>query len=226
MPGSIIIFGGNKNSRKSRAVELISKTFKKIDSWEMLYKNPDIKVVNIPDDKKSVGIGEVREIIKYLIEKPFAGKSKFVVINDANTLTREAQNAMLKTLEEPPSTANLILLTKTLNDLLGTVVSRCRKMEVKREKHENAEETCDSYRRILQLDPGKRLDWAGEISKEEREDIVQLLEKWVAEARDIMVNSPGAIKLRNLKQIIVVKGNIENTNVNAKLSLEALVLNL
>lgn len=226
MSGSIIIFGGNKESRKSRAVELVSKTLKKIVAWGDLYKNPDIKVLDIPEDKKSIGIGEIREVIKYLAVKPFSGKSKFVVINDANTLTREAQNAMLKTLEEPSSSANLILLTKTLNDLLGTVVSRCKMLEVKREKHEETAETDDSYRRILQLDLGKRLDWAGETAKEDREDILQLLEKWLAEARDIMVQSPSTIKLTNLKQIVAAKGNIENTNVNARLALEALVVNL
>jgi hypothetical protein len=232
MPGSIIIFGGNKDLRKSRAVELVFKAFKKTGSWNDLFKNPDIKVVDIPDDKKSIGIGEIREVIKYLVEKPFAGKSKFVIINDANTLTREAQNAMLKVLEEPPSHANLVLLTKTLNDLLATVVSRCKKTEIKRDtpavKRDGVERgaVSFSYDRILKLNLGKRLDWAGEMSKEEREDVIQLLEEWVAESRVLMIGSPNAEQLKNVRQLVNVKEAVENTNVNVRLALEALVVNL
>lgn len=228
MAGSIVIFDGNKRLRKDKALEFVSKAITKIGDWKDLDKNPDIKVLDIPKDKKSIGIGVVREAIKYLAEKPFAGKNKFLIINDANTLTGEAQNALLKTLEEPPSYVTVILLTKTLNDLLGTVISRCRKIQVVSERIESEKDSVEvnSYHEILNLGLGEKLDWAGEFSKEEREDVLETLEKWVAEARELMLNSPSVSQLNNVKKIYTAKKTLEETNTNQKLALEALVLNL
>jgi hypothetical protein len=236
MAGSIIIYGGSKKTRKERAVETVSKIFKKVAGWDDLSKYPDIKVLDIPNEKRSIGIGDVREAIRYIAEKPFSAKNKFLIVNDANTLTREAQNAFLKTLEEPPSYTIVILLTKTLNDLLDTVVSRCRKVQAVAEKKVLAVSNIlagvtdalasNSLAKILSLSGGERLEWAGEFSKEEREDVVELLEKWLAEARELMLDSPSAMELKNVKLIYAVKKDLENTNAGVRLALEALVINL
>lgn len=68
----------------------------------------------------------VRSLLRFLRLQPFQGRHKVAVVADAHRLTAEAGNALLKTLEEPPSAALLILLTSNRAALLPTLVSRCR----------------------------------------------------------------------------------------------------
>ncbi len=63
--------------------------------------------------------------------RPFEASRRVFVLDDANTLTEQAANALLKTLEEPPSYAVLILIAQGAGDLLPTVVSRCRVLKLR-----------------------------------------------------------------------------------------------
>jgi hypothetical protein len=89
---------------------------------------------NFPDfiwidrgDKASLGIEQVRTLTAELSLRPFApGASRVVVINEAHLLTLEAQNALLKLLEEPPPATLVILIAEHQESLLLTVRSRCR----------------------------------------------------------------------------------------------------
>lgn len=75
---------------------------------------------------ESIKIGEIRELISRMSLKPFNSAYKIAVIDNAERLTPEASNALLKTLEEPPGEAVLILTTKDYSNLLPTIVSRLR----------------------------------------------------------------------------------------------------
>ena len=63
--------------------------------------------------------------------RPFEARSRVFVLDDADTLTEQAANALLKTLEEPPPYAVLILIAQGVGDLLPTVVSRCRVLKLR-----------------------------------------------------------------------------------------------
>jgi len=77
------------------------------------------------------------------------------------------------------------------------------------------------------MDLGKRLDLCSEISKEEKEDVIDILEDWIREGREDMLKNPKNISLlENISKIIEIKNDLENSNVNLRLSLEALLLNL
>jgi DNA polymerase-3 subunit delta' len=76
------------------------------------------------ENKKSIGVEEVRNLIDILNERPHLGENKTVVIKDAHLLTVAAANALLKTLEEPQGNSYLILLTQTHHQLLPTLYSR------------------------------------------------------------------------------------------------------
>jgi|SRR3990167_2408878 len=84
--------------------------------------NPDLLVI---DPEKRVGIGAVRFLEKFLQRKPYQEPVKTVVIARADKLTLPAQQALLKTLEEPPAHSQIILLCSNENQLLPTIVSRC-----------------------------------------------------------------------------------------------------
>ncbi len=75
---------------------------------------------------EKLGISEARKIKSHFALKPFSAKGRVLVIEDAGSLTIEAQNALLKTLEEPPKEAILILGVASDTYLLPTILSRCQ----------------------------------------------------------------------------------------------------
>lgn len=79
---------------------------------------------------EKLGIAEARKIKAHFALKPYSAKGRAVVIEDAGVLTPEAQNALLKTLEEPPKEAVLILGTSSDAYLLPTVLSRCQVINI------------------------------------------------------------------------------------------------
>ena len=88
--------------------------------------HPDFMVIN--QDETALKIEEIREVIKKVIEKPIISKNKVYIINAADKMTREAQNCLLKTLEEPPEYMTMILIVSNENALLTTIKSRCTKI--------------------------------------------------------------------------------------------------
>ncbi|MCX7647594.1 MAG: hypothetical protein N2Z60_03165 [Elusimicrobiales bacterium] len=79
-------------------------------------------------EQKSIGIDTVREAVKFSNLKPSFCFRKFIVINDAEKMTVEAQNSLLKTLEEPFEGTTIILVSSSSNKILPTILSRCYKL--------------------------------------------------------------------------------------------------
>jgi len=93
---------------------------KKADSGN----HPDIKIVT--HEKVSIGVDDIRLQINQDIDiKPYEGSRKIYLIPDAERMTEQAQNALLKTIEEPPEYALVLLLTDNIYRLLPTIRSRC-----------------------------------------------------------------------------------------------------
>lgn len=88
-----------------------------------LTPNPDRLIIS---SEKNIGIGSVRTLEKFLQRKPYQENIKTAVITQADKLTLPAQQALLKTLEEPPAHSQIILLCPSENRLLPTIVSRCQ----------------------------------------------------------------------------------------------------
>jgi DNA polymerase-3 subunit delta' len=85
--------------------------------------NPDI--ITVRPKGKSIGIDEVRELITLKMQsKPYSGKYKVFVIEDADKLTVSAQNALLKTMEEPAHYGIFLLVCENYNSFLNTIISR------------------------------------------------------------------------------------------------------
>ncbi len=82
--------------------------------------------LKIIEEEKVIKVDEIRELIKDIQLKPYEGKKKVYIICDADKINMQGQNALLKTLEEPPQYATIILLTTKRNSLLSTIVSRCQ----------------------------------------------------------------------------------------------------
>ena len=89
--------------------------------------HPDI---NIIEEDRIIKIDEIRELIKEIQLKPYESKRKVCIICGADKMNIWAQNTLLKTLEEPPLYATLILLTTKGKSLLPTIISRCRTIKL------------------------------------------------------------------------------------------------
>ena len=82
-----------------------------------------VDIINYKPSKASFGVDDVREIIDEVNKKPF--DKKVIIIHQGNKLTIQAQNALLKTIEEPPTEVYIIILCESLELILDTIKSRC-----------------------------------------------------------------------------------------------------
>ena len=104
--------------------KLLAKEYAKVilDSNDII-NNPDF--LCIEPDGNSIKIEQIRNLQKEIQEKPIISNKKVYIIDDADLMTKEAQNCLLKTLEEPPEFAVIILIGSNENTFLPTIKSRC-----------------------------------------------------------------------------------------------------
>ena len=89
--------------------------------------HPDFTIVDT-EDGKSIKINQIRLLQEEIAQKPIISSHKVYIVNDCDLMTVEAQNCLLKTLEEPPEYATIILVLSNENKLLSTIKSRCTKI--------------------------------------------------------------------------------------------------
>ena len=93
--------------------------------------HPDI--IHLMHEKpNSISVDDVRtQIVNDVLIKPYSGKYKIYIVPDAEKMTAAAQNALLKTIEEPPAYAVILLLANNASALLPTILSRCVMLSLK-----------------------------------------------------------------------------------------------
>jgi DNA polymerase-3 subunit delta' len=92
----------------------------------MANTHPDLILAGRPEDKHELPISVIRDLCDQFALKPARGTRKVAILDDADDLNEEASNAFLKTLEEPPPGAVLILIGTSAELQLETIVSRCQ----------------------------------------------------------------------------------------------------
>ena len=100
--------------------------------------NPDFQLIGADDGK--IKIEQIREMQRKVAEKPIISNKKVYIINDADKMTTEAQNCLLKTLEEPPEYITIILVASNENSLLSTIKSRCTRIHFEPIENEKIKE--------------------------------------------------------------------------------------
>lgn len=85
--------------------------------------NPDFQIIS--PDGKSIKIDQIRKMQSKIVEKPIISSKKVYIIDNADCMSEESQNCLLKTLEEPPEYAVIILVCSNENKMLQTIKSRC-----------------------------------------------------------------------------------------------------
>lgn len=138
-----LLFSGIKGTGKTTVARIIAKAINckspldgyepcnKCNHCEEITKGVFVDVIEI-DAASNRGIDQIRELIENLKYAPAKGKAKVYIIDEAHMLTKEASNALLKSLEEPPSHVYFILATTEPNKLPPTIISRCQRYDFRR----------------------------------------------------------------------------------------------
>jgi DNA polymerase-3 subunit delta' len=138
-----LLFSGNENTGKRQAARLFAKgcnclkrtgiacndcrSCRKIDADA----HPDILTVCLGPDKRLISISQIREMGMRLASRPNEAEFRMVLILTADLMNIQAQNALLKLLEEPPEKTFFILTASKTSKLLPTIISRCRTIRFK-----------------------------------------------------------------------------------------------
>ena len=91
--------------------------------------HPDLFIIRMAQGTSEIKIDQVRDLQRRLRLRPVRAQRKVAIVDDAHCLNLAAQNAMLKTLEEPPGSVLLILAASNVAGLLPTVLSRCQRID-------------------------------------------------------------------------------------------------
>lgn len=200
-----------------------------IDSQKKYYKTtPFTRFEIIPSP--SIGIEQIREIKNKLRFKSYQKIINLIIIYDIHKATAEAQNSLLKILEEPPADSLFVLTSGFEELILPTVVSRCKIVkDTARHKDIPIDEgTFNLLRQILQSSPGNRLLISQKITGK-KEDSLKFLDSLLTIMKNMLSNPHKEVNL-TVRQIGSITSKILNArsylqkNINPKATLDILLL--
>lgn len=214
---SLLIAGGGTEGRKEKAEEICGF---KIDKQE---NNPDFCFLT---SETSIGIEEIRNLEHFLQLKPYKEKRKTVFIAEAQKLTEEAQNSLLKTLEEPPANSLIILSVPDLELLLPTIISRCEIIELSQVPQiilSKEEESAikEKLNILLNSSLGEKFNLIEEWGiYKDRELALSFLNELTVIVRNFMLTHEEKNKYLELLKSISVTKNYLTANCNLRLTLD------
>lgn len=180
--------------------------------------------------KQSIGIEEIKILQQKIYLKPMRSLDKAIIINDAQFLTTEAQNAMLKILEEPPEHTIILLTAESSESLLPTIMSRCSVISLEETKKEHLrEDEADSKEFFTSLPTftiAQALARAEKASKTKQEALFWLETTMLVIRKTYLHGSSADAKIAALVIIRLQNAytSIKTTNVNIRMTLEQVFL--
>ncbi len=216
--------------------------------------HPDLILVG-PEDGE-IKIDQIRDLMWKLSLKPYSAPLKVAIIDKAHLMNENAQNCFLKTLEEPKDKTILILISEQQDSLLPTILSRCQivkfhpvsqkeiesnfskeiaevsmgrpglavEFSLDSKKLESMRESFKEIAEVSKADLSFRFQYAKKISEED--NLKEILETWLFYFRNLLLESGGEHYAKILKKIQEVNFLIFSTNVNKRLALDTLMLEL
>jgi DNA polymerase III delta prime subunit len=207
----------------------------------------DITTIEKDETKQSLGIDDVKRMQKKLFLRPIQSETKAVILEDAQFLTTEAQNAMLKILEEPPEHTIILLAADSEDSLLPTIQSRCQIIKVgtyhgmSLPEGKDAEEikqflTQYSYMSIPQAlkfaetlakDKQKAIEWVEKVVIMSREQLLVLVSDEKSASRIDSGHTLTGTGARNIIRVFqTLHTQLKTTNVNPRFAIENALLHL
>ena len=226
---SFIVVAREKKKREEYVRTLALK--ESIDRFDITVVEKD---TSAKATTQSIGIEAVKLIQKKIYFKPVKSSKKIVVIEDAQLLTPEAQNALLKVLEEPPANTIIIVGSETKETLLATILSRCQLIELEEEKKKLSDKTIEEITLFLTGLPdfsiGDKLKRAEQLAKDKEKALIWI-ENLILVAHENLMHT---IKEENMPtdQITIIRSFqslhtlLKTTNVNPRFAIENTLLHL
>lgn len=213
-----------------------SRSYLVVDRNNTLVLSPstDHSIIEPENTSASIGIKKIRDLKSWAKMKPFQTTLKVVLIKQAQNLTVEAQNAMLKILEEPPRATVIVLTVNDTKNLLPTIISRCTQMT-------NEQMTNDKWKKVFSISSSipsfpstpsfpkeitECFAFAENLASQGREIITKTLSDWIKSLHKKLHQEEnfGSIP-QQIREIEKTRRAILK-NVNARLALENLMLKL
>lgn len=213
-------------------------------------QHPDIYWIQPKGSSGTIKIEDIRILNEKINLKPFQIQRKIFIIQDAQRMGIEAANALLKTLEEPPKNASVVLISKSATELLPTIVSRCKLVRFSQNRTNLAEDqqVINGFisRFFEEEDIISNQGLYEDIGVLERGTVEQLLSELAYVMRDILISGLKTDKVQMLssqpiekinqwasffdkqfiaqilEQVLRTKNGI-NKNANIKLAIDLLV---
>lgn len=223
-----LLISSNLNNRLKLIEEILA---------EEGLKNPHPDLLYFPKDSK-LGIEQARIIKGHFSLKPYQSKGRAVVLEDASNLTIDAQNALLKTLEELPENALFILGSNSDSSLLPTVVSRCQieflttnyqSLDFARDRLPTTNYSQD-LEKLLKSNIGERFDYIEKL-KDRKEFLYFLVVYFRELLQDSLTKNPTAVgknvnstQIKNFIEELLQAEKWLAQNVNIRTILEYLML--
>lgn len=189
-------------------------------------------------ENKTLGIEDVRAIQKNITLKPVVGTHTAIILKITELITQQAQNALLKILEEPPEHTLIIISAISREQFLPTILSRCKIVKLNKNQEKITEQKntqdLDLLFSLLEINFESRLKIAQDITKT-KEDALVWLEKMILSLRELLIDKElhASHQTLQLSQLLNYLRSFQKshkilstTNVNPRLILENLFLNL
>ena len=142
--------------------------------------NPDFHYISVGEEN-SIKIDVIRQIQQKIHELPVVSNKKVYIIDDFECVTKEAQNCLLKTIEEPPDFVTIILITSNESKILNTIKSRCLKISFNNIEKDKLKKFLNEKYRIDNISENQLKLYNGSIGKAirmyEKREIFNRIEK-------------------------------------------------
>ncbi|MBU1000496.1 hypothetical protein KKE78_03835 [Patescibacteria group bacterium] len=181
---------------------------------DLLYLKKDTKL----------GINEAKKIKEFFSLKPYSAKRKMVVLEDASILTHEAQNALLKTIEELPKEAILTLGTSSDAALLPTILSRCKIVNLETQNEDTLkhhDKYTKDFEKLISSSIEERFEYIAKL-KDRKEFLLHLVYYFQKQ----LLDSKSRQTLKDFLKELLRAEKWAKQNVNIRAILEYLMLKM
>lgn len=188
---------------------------RELEKLVLTQNHPDLMWV---EDEGKIGVEEMKKVREHFSFKPYSAKGKAAVIISAENLTPDAQNSLLKTLEEPPESGSLILTASSESAILPTILSRCEIVQFGGGGLKVGGEELDKVEQLINSGVEERFKIV-----EQTEEKDKLLESLTFYIHNELPNHPERARFAKL---LVQAAQWQKSNVSIRTILEYLMLEL